>query len=56
MTIAPWARSDLIVGQGGHDPAVVRDLAVLERNVEIHADEDALARCVQVPDRELVHL
>ncbi len=42
--------------QCGHDPAVVRDLAVLEGNVEVDADEDALACRVQVPDGELVHL
>jgi hypothetical protein len=42
--------------QGGHDPAVVRDPAILEGNVEVDADEDALTCRVQVPDGELVHL
>ena len=37
------------------DARVVGDPAVLERDVEVDADEDALARGVQVPDGELVH-
>ena len=37
------------------DAGVVGDHAVLERNVEVHADEDALAAEVEVVDGELVH-
>ena len=39
----------------GTDARIVRDLAVLQRDVEIDADEDALAGDVRVADRELVH-
>ena len=35
----------------GPDPRVVRDLAVLERDVEVGADEDALARDVRLAHR-----
>ena len=51
----PLGQQRLDRRQCGHDPAVVGDLAVLERNVEIDADEDALTGGVQVSDRELVH-
>src|SRR5947199_8532296 len=37
------------------DASVVRDDAVFERNVEVHADEDALAAKVEIVDGELVH-
>src|SRR5450759_384294 len=37
------------------DAAVVGDLAVFERNVEVDADEDALSGRVQVSDGEFVH-
>src|SRR4051794_22334571 len=40
----------------GADPGVIRDLAVLQGDVEVHPDEDALARGVQVLDRALVHV
>jgi len=39
----------------GADARVVGDLAVLERDVEVDAEEDALARGVQVADGQLVH-
>ena len=38
------------------DPRVVGDLAVLERDVEVDPDEDALAGRVDVADGELVHV
>ena len=41
--------------QGGPDARVVGDLAVGERDVEVDADEDALARGVEVADGQLVH-
>ena len=41
--------------QRGADALVVGDLAVLEGDVEIDADEDAFARRVGVADGELVH-
>jgi len=41
--------------QGGPDPGVVGDLAVGQRNVEVDAHEDALARGVEVADRQFVH-
>ena len=41
--------------QGGPDPRVVGDLAVGERDVEVDAHEDALARGVEVADRQLFH-
>ena len=44
-----------MVGIDGADARVVRDLAVLERDVEVDPHEDALARGVDVADRELVH-
>src|SRR5260370_31916737 len=37
------------------DAGVVGDHAVFERNVEVHADEDALAAKVEIADGELVH-
>ena len=40
---------------GGADARVVGDLAVLERDVEVDADEDALAGDVDVADGQLVH-
>ena len=40
---------------GRPDPRVVGDLAVGERDVEVDPDEDALARDVDVADRQLVH-
>ena len=43
-------------GQRRPDARVVGDPAILERDVEVDADEDALARGVEVPDGELVHL
>ncbi len=42
-------------GEGGPDARVIGDLAVLEGNVEVDADEDTLATRVDVADRELVH-
>ncbi len=42
-------------GQGRPDAGVVGDLPVLERHVEIDADEDALARRVEVANGALVH-
>ena len=44
-----------MVGMRGADARVVGDLAVRERDVEVDADEDALARDVGVADGELVH-
>ena len=41
---------------GRPDPGVVRDLAVGERDVEVHPHEDALAREVRIADRQLVHV
>ena len=41
--------------QRGADARVVGDLAVRERDVEVDAHEDALARGVHVTDGELVH-
>ena len=41
--------------QRGPDARVVADHAVLERDVEVHADEDALAGEVEIPDRQLRH-
>ena len=41
--------------QGGPDARVVGDLAVLERDVEVDADEDTLAGRVEVANGELVH-
>jgi len=37
------------------DARVVGDDALFQRNVEIHADENALAAKVEVIDGELVH-
>ena len=45
----------MIVGIAARIARVVGDLAVRERDVEVDADEDALARDVRVADRELVH-
>src|SRR6266436_6737303 len=39
----------------GADPGVVFDLAVLDGNVEVNADEDAPAAQVEVTDGELCH-
>ena len=52
---APAWSSALIVGMRGPDARVVGDLAVGQRDVEVDADEDALARDVDVADGELVH-
>ena len=56
MTRAPCSRRCLIVGQRRADARVVGDPAVLQRDVEVDAHEDALARGVQVLDGALVHL
>src|SRR5438876_785302 len=42
-------------GQRFADASLVGDDAVFERNVEVHADEDAFAAEVEVVDGELVH-
>src|SRR5690606_6245415 len=42
--------------QGGADPRVVGDPTVLERNVEIHPDEDSLPRQVQLVQGANRHL
>src|SRR5260370_16616616 len=41
--------------QGFAGASVVGDDAVFERNVEVHADEDAFAAEVEIVDGELVH-
>ena len=54
-TRAPaWSRA-AIVGIAARIARVVGDLAVRERDVEVDADEDALAGDVRVADGELVH-
>ena len=55
MTLAPAWRSALMVGMAAADARVVGDLAVRQRDVEVDADEDALAGDVDVADGELVH-
>jgi hypothetical protein len=42
-------------GDGRPDPGVVLDLPVLERHVEVDADEDPLARRVELADGSLGH-
>ena len=45
----------MIVGIDARIAGVVGDLAVRERDVEVDAHEDALARGVEVADGQLVH-
>ncbi len=42
-------------GQAGPDAGVVGDPPVVERHVEVGAQEDALSADVDIPDRLLVH-
>ncbi len=44
-----------MVGTLARTAGVVDDLAVLERDVEVDADEDLLACRIEVADGELVH-
>ena len=55
MTLAPRLEQVVMVGIAARMRESSRDLAVLERDVEVDADEDALAGDVGVADRELVH-
>src|SRR6266704_575313 len=41
--------------KGFADASVVRDHAIFERNVEVHADEGALPTKIEIVDGELVH-
>ena len=55
MTLAPPLEQVLDGRQRGPDAGVVGDLAVLDRDVEVDPDQDALARGIDVADRLLVH-
>jgi len=44
-----------VVGSRFANTGVVGDHAVFERNVEVHADEDALSAKIEIVDGELVH-
>ena len=55
MTAAPGRESSVDGRDRRADARVVGDLAVVERDVEVDADEDPLARDVDVADGQLVH-
>jgi len=42
-------------GKSFADARVIGDDAVLEGNVEVHADEDALSAKIEIVDGQLVH-